>query len=193
MVAKYQQALQLRGFHQGRLSFSKRFLKMSADGYSSWTVRIKCFSKLRGAAKHGCGVMVLLGAAFGELVSAVQPPSKSRFMMDVMVELSEPQRLRAVNTTAHADHVNNNVFAEMPFPISLDVGLAIAANHTNSECSQACWIVRLDNLDRWQQRVIRADVRRVFGGLFDGFHFLFATSVVERTDNYGLSKKDVAG
>lgn len=113
--------------------------------------------------------------------------------MEVMAELSRPQRLCAIDTTAHADHVNNNVFAEMPLPISLDVGLAIAANHTNSECSQACWIVRLDNFDRWQQRVIRADVRRVFGRLFDGFHLFLAPSVVEWTHNYRLSKEDVAG
>lgn len=32
------------------------------------------------------------------------------------------------------DHVNNNVFTEMPFPISLDVRLAIAADYTNPEC-----------------------------------------------------------
>jgi hypothetical protein len=36
-------------------------------------------------------------------------------------------------------------------------------------------------------------VCRVFGGLFNGFHFLLAPSVVERTDNYGLSEEDVAG
>lgn len=33
------------------------------------------------------------------------------------------------------DHVNNNVFAEMPFPISLNVGLAISADHPNPKCS----------------------------------------------------------
>ena len=90
------------------------------------------------------------------------------------------------------DHVNNNVFAEMPFSISLDVGLAIAANYTNAECSQARWIARLDDLDWWQQRVIRADVSRVFGGLFDGFHFLLTTGVVKWTHHNRLSKKDVA-
>ena len=112
-------------------------------------------------------------------------------MMEVMAELSRPQRLCAIDTTAHADHVNNNVFAEMPLPISLDVGLAIAANHTNSECSQACWIVRLDNFDRWQQRVIRADVRRVFGRLFDGFHLFLAACVIEGTDDDWLAEKDI--
>lgn len=93
----------------------------------------------------------------------------------------------------NVDHVNSNVFAEMSSPISLNVGLAITANYTNSECSQACWVVRLDDLNRWQQRVVWADVRRIFGGLFDSFHFLLAPSVVEWTHNYGLSKKDVAG
>jgi hypothetical protein len=44
--------------------------------------------------------------------------------------------------------VDNNVFAEIPFPSSLDVGLAIAANQTYPERSQACWVVRLDDLDR---------------------------------------------
>ena len=70
-------------------------------------------------------------------------------MMEVMAELSRPQRLCAIDTTAHADHVNNNVFAEMPFPISLDVRLATAAHYTDSERSQACWIVRLDDFDGW--------------------------------------------
>ena len=91
------------------------------------------------------------------------------------------------------DHVNNNVFAEMPFPISLNVGLAIAADNPNAQCSQTCWVVRLDDFDWWQQRIIRADVCRIFGGLFDGFHFLLAPSVVEWTYDDGLSKKDVAG
>lgn len=81
----------------------------------------------------------------------------------------------------------------MAFPISLDVGLAVAGNYTNSERPQSCWIIRLDNFDGWQQRVVRAYVCRVFGGLFNGFHFLLAPSVVERTDNYGLSEEDVAG
>jgi hypothetical protein len=81
----------------------------------------------------------------------------------------------------------------MPFSISLDVWLAIAADHANSECSQTCWIVRLDNFDGWQQRVVRADVCRILGGLFNCFHFLLAPRVVKRTHNNGLSKKDVAG
>jgi hypothetical protein len=81
----------------------------------------------------------------------------------------------------------------MSFPISLDIGLAVAANYTNSECPQACWIVRLDDFDGWQQGIVRADVCRVFGGLFDGFHFLLAPGMVKWTHNNGLSKKDVAG
>ena len=58
-------------------------------------------------------------------------------MAEAMVELprrsvfalSMPQLMLGV------DHFNNNVFAEMPFPISLNVGLAIAADHPNAKCS----------------------------------------------------------
>ena len=44
--------------------------------------------------------------------------------------------------------VDNNVFVEIPCPGSLNIGLAVAADQTYPECSQACWIVRLDDLDR---------------------------------------------
>jgi len=90
------------------------------------------------------------------------------------------------------DCVDDNVFAGMMFPISLDVGLAMAADHPNSECSQACRIIRLDDFYGRQQRVVRTDVCRIFGGLLNGFHFLLAPSVVKWTHNDGLSKKYVA-
>jgi hypothetical protein len=51
----------------GRL-VSKVFLKMSADGYSSWTVPHKMFSKLRGAMNGGCSVVFVDDAVFDGLI-----------------------------------------------------------------------------------------------------------------------------
>lgn len=76
---------------------------------------------------------------------------------------------------------------------SLDIRLAIAADYANSERSQTSWIVGFDDFDGWQQRVVRTDMRCIFGGLFNSFHFLLATSVIEWTYNDRLSKEDVTG
>jgi hypothetical protein len=78
-------------------------------------------------------------------------------------------------------------------PSSFNVGFAVPADHANPKCPQACWIVHFDDLYWWQQRIIGTDVRRIFGGLLDGFHFFFASGVIERTYDDRLSKKDVAG
>jgi len=78
------------------------------------------------------------------------------------------------------------------FPSSLDVRFSYTTNNANPQCPQAFWVVGPDHLDRWQQGIVCANVRRIFGGLFNGFHFFLARSVVEGTHDNGLSKEDVS-
>lgn len=70
---------------------------------------------------------------------------------------------------------------------SFDQGFPHAANDCNAQRSQAIGIVCSDNVARWQHGVVWCDVRCVFGSLLDGFHFFFASSVVEWTYHDGLS------
>lgn len=95
------------------------------------------FSKLRVALDGGCGVIVPWTLSSESWSSASRPASKSRFMVEGMVELSRRSvfALSMPQLMLGVDHINNNVFAEMPFPISLNVGLAIAADHPNAKCS----------------------------------------------------------
>lgn len=76
---------------------------------------------------------------------------------------------------------------------SIKIRFALSAHHTDAQSAQARWIVRFDDLDRGQERIVGTDVRRVFGGLFDGFHFFLAAGVVEGTYDDGLSEDDVSG
>lgn len=76
---------------------------------------------------------------------------------------------------------------------SIKVRFARSAHHANPQSAQARRVVRFDDLDGRQERVVGTDVRRVFGGLFDGFHFFFAAGVVEGAYDDGLSEEDVSG
>jgi hypothetical protein len=100
-LAKCQKARNSAAFHKAALS-PKVFLKMSAYGYSSWTVPHKMFSKLRGAMNGGCGMVVFMDTISMGWLSAFEPASKGRFMIEVKTELSRPQRLRTFNATAQA-------------------------------------------------------------------------------------------
>jgi hypothetical protein len=53
-----------------------------------------------------------------------------------------------------------------------------SSNNAHSQCSQSSRIIRFDYLRRREHGVILADVRRVLGGLLDGFHLFLATSMV---------------
>jgi hypothetical protein len=77
-------------------------------------------------------------------------------------------------------------------PSSLDVRFSYAADNADSQCPQAFRVICSDHLDWWQQRIVRADVCSIFGGLLNGFHFFLASGVVKGTDDDGLSEEDVS-
>jgi hypothetical protein len=88
MFGQMPESAQLRGFPQGRLV--------------SKSVSDKMFSKLRGAMNGGCGMVVFMDTISMGWLSAFEPASKGRFMIEVKTELSRPQRLRTFNATAQA-------------------------------------------------------------------------------------------
>ena len=60
-------------------------------------------------------------------------------------------------------------------------------DHGYAQTLQCLWIADSDDGGKRKHGVFRIDVSGFFGGLFDGFHFCLATSMVQRTDDDRLS------
>jgi hypothetical protein len=69
---------------------------------------------------------------------------------------------------------------------SLNQQLPMAANHGIAKRTHPRGVIRSDNGCSRQHWVIGANMRRILRGLFDGFHFLLALSVIERAYYDGL-------
>lgn len=76
---------------------------------------------------------------------------------------------------------------------SFNQDLALVPHRREPQRLQRVAVRRLDDGARGEHGVVRVDVGRVFGGLLDGFHFLFAGLLVEGADDDGLAEDDVAG
>ncbi len=64
----------------------------------------------------------------------------------------------------------------------------LRSHHCHSQCMQR--VIVINPYDLWwgQPGVVGFNIRGVLGGLFDGFHFVFAGGLVEGADDYGLTE-----
>ena len=64
----------------------------------------------------------------------------------------------------------------------------LPSHHHDTQRLESGRVVGADDGLCRKHGIVGAEMRGVFGRLFDGFHFLFASGVVEGADDYGLAE-----